>query len=36
LRSVKRRQFALRRAYTEISDIQASLTLVGLIHGERN
>jgi Tfp pilus assembly protein PilO len=37
LRSVKRRQLAPEtRLYTEISDIQASLTLVGLIHGERN
>ena len=37
LRTVKRRQFvAETRSYTDINDIQASMTLVGLIHGERN
>lgn len=37
LRTVKRRQMvAETRSYTEITDIQASMTLVGLIHGERN
>ncbi len=36
LRSVKRRQFvAESRSYAEVSDIQASMTLVGLIRGER-
>lgn len=36
LRTVKRRQFvAETRAYVDINDIQASMTLVGLIHGER-
>ena len=37
LRTVKRRQFvAETRSYTDSTDIQASMTLVGLIHGERN
>ena len=37
LLTVKRRQFvAETRSYTESNDIQASMTLVGLIHGERN
>jgi Tfp pilus assembly protein PilO len=37
LRTVKRRQFiAETRSYADINDIQASMTLVGLIHGERN
>ena len=37
LRTVKRRQFvAETRTYAEINDIQASMTLVGLIHGERD
>jgi hypothetical protein len=37
LRTVKRRQFIpATRLYAEINDIQASMTLVGLIHGERN
>ena len=37
LRTVKRRQFiAETRSYTDSNDIQASMTLVGLIHGERN
>ena len=37
LRTVKRRQFvAETRSYVDINDIQASMTLVGLIHGERN
>ena len=37
LRSVKRRQFvAETRTYVDLTDIQASMTLVGLIHGERN
>jgi hypothetical protein len=37
LRTVKRRQFvAETRSYTDTTDIQASMTLVGLIHGERN
>jgi hypothetical protein len=37
LRTVKRRQFiAETRTYADINDIQASMTLVGLIHGERN
>lgn len=37
LRTVKRRQFIPEtRQYVELSDIQASMTLVGLIHGERN
>jgi hypothetical protein len=37
LRTVKRRQFiAETRSYAEINDIQASMTLVGLIHGERS
>ena len=37
LRTVKRRQFlAETRSYTDSNDIQASMTLVGLIHGDRN
>jgi len=37
LRTVKRRQFiAETRSYTDSTDIQASMTLVGLIPGERN
>lgn len=37
LRTVKRRQFvAETRTYAEVNDIQASMTLVGLIHGERD
>ena len=37
LRTVKRRQFvAETRTYVDITDLQASMTLVGLIHGERN
>ena len=37
LRTVKRRQLiAETRTYADINDIQASMTLVGLIHGERN
>ena len=37
LRTVKRRQLiAETRSYADINDIQASMTLVGLIHGERN
>ena len=37
LRIVKRRQFvAETRSYTDSNDIQASMTLVGLIHGERD
>ncbi len=37
LRTVKRRQFvAETRAYVETNDIQASMTFIGLIHGERN
>jgi len=37
LRTVKRRQFTPEtRTYADINDIQASMTLVGLIHGERN
>ena len=37
LRTVKRRQLiAETRAYVDINDIQASMTLVGLIQGERN
>lgn len=37
LRTVKRRQFvAETRTYADLNDIQASMTLVGLIHGERN
>ena len=37
LRTVKRRQFvAETRMYVDDNDIQASLTLVGIIHGERN
>jgi len=37
LRTVKRRQFiAETRSYVDVNDIQASITLVGLIHGERN
>lgn len=37
LRTVKRRQFvAETRQYAEINDIQASMTLVGLIRSERN
>jgi len=37
LRTVKRRQFiAENRSYTDSTDIQASMTLVGLIHGDRN
>jgi Tfp pilus assembly protein PilO len=36
LRTVKRRQFVPEtRGYTDVTDIQASLTLVGLIRGER-
>ena len=36
LRSVKRRQFvAETRTYTDVADLQASMTLVGLIRGER-
>lgn len=36
LRSVKRRQFVPEtRTYTDVSDLQASMTLVGLIRGER-
>jgi hypothetical protein len=37
LRSVKRRQFVPEtRSYVDLTDIQANMTLVGLIHGERN
>ena len=37
LRTVKRRLFvAETRSYTDSNDIQASMTLVGLIHGDRN
>ena len=37
LRTVKRRQFVPEtRTYVDSNDIQASMTLVGLIHGERN
>ncbi len=37
LRTVKRRQFSPEtRSYSEITDLQASMTLVGLIQGERN
>jgi hypothetical protein len=37
LRTVKRRQLiAETRSYADITDIQASMTLVGLIHGERD
>ena len=37
MRTVKRRQLiAETRTYLDINDIQASMTLVGLIHGERN
>ena len=37
LRTVKRRQLIVEsRTYADVSDIQASMTLVGLIHGERN
>ena len=37
LRTVKRRQLiAETRSYAESTDIQASMTLVGLIHGGRN
>lgn len=37
LRTVKRRQFVPEtRVYTDLNDIQASMTLVGLIHGARN
>jgi Tfp pilus assembly protein PilO len=37
LRTVKRRLFIPEtRTYTDINDIQASMTLVGLSHGERN
>lgn len=36
LRTVKRRQFVPEtRVYSDINDIQASMTLVGLIHGPR-
>lgn len=36
LRAVKRRQFVPEtRSYTEVSDLQASMTLVGLIRSER-
>ena len=37
VRTLKRRQFlADTRTYVEINDIQASMTLVGLIHAEQN
>jgi len=37
VRTVKRRQLvAETRSYVDLNDIQASMTLVGLIHGERN
>jgi Tfp pilus assembly protein PilO len=37
LRTVKRRQFvAATRSYVETNDIQASMTFIGLIHGERS
>ena len=37
LRTVKRRQFVPEtRSYVDLNDIQASMTLVGLIHAERN
>ena len=37
LRTVKRRQFvAQTRTYLDVNDIQASMTLIGLIHGERS
>jgi hypothetical protein len=36
LRSVKRRQFVPEtRSYLDITDLQASMTLAGLIRGER-
>lgn len=37
MRTVKRRQFvAQTRSYVETNDIQASMTFIGLIHGERD
>ncbi len=37
MRTVKRRVFnAETRSYSDVNDLQASMTLVGLIHGERN